>query len=590
MCGILGFSGKENLSKINILLDLIEHRGRDERVFYYDSNVNFGMNRLSIIDLKKNIYPVIRKNCTLIFNGEIYNYKKIKSKLIKKGYNFNTNSDSEVILPMYELYGMDFLKYLDGMFAIAIFDKSKNEIILSRDKFGEKPLYFSQINNELYFSSEVKVLLKCTDKVTISNKGLNEYLSNGFVGEGKTVFNSIEKLRPGEYLKYNVDTKEIIRFKYFSINSLFKDKKIKNNSNVIKKLIKNSVESRLLSDVPVGIFLSGGIDSSLIAYYAKNISKISRAYTVSFFDLKFDELKYSKYVSDKLGLKLTIINCTAKSIKEIINNIGNSIDEPISDPAFIPTYLMAKRARKDVKVVLSGEGADEFFLGYRRYLKEFYIDKLRNNIFIKKIKPFFGKFDKFKKIYSTFDSYYKTNNIWSNNDLKNLLEVTNKKNIISNYSHQNNVLNKMQIIDINNYLPEQLLMKIDKSTMLNNLESRSPFLNISIAKYALNLRKKDLLFINKNKIVLKKIASEYFGKKFAWRRKHGFELPLGEWFRKELKENVDESLILCKKYKKFFNYSFYKKIVDQHMSCEKNNYEKIWNMIVILKVMEYYEI
>ena len=372
MCGIVGFTGKKDLKKLDVLLSTIEHRGRDERVVDYVSQINLGMNRLSINDLRINIFPFKYKKYTLIFNGEIYNYSNLKNKLIKKKVELKTSCDAEVILPLYDIYGIDFLKYIEGMFALAIVDENKKTVILARDRMGEKPLYYSSCDDNLVFASEMKVLMKYFGKsMEIDNKKIGEYFYNGFVSDGGTVIKNINKIPAAHYLIYDLEKKLLELKKYWSPEI----KKINENEKYLieklDKLIEESVNERLLSDVPVGCFLSGGVDSSLIAYFASKRLKNMSVFSVSFPGQEaHDEIKYATLVAKKLGVKQEIIECNSENVRELIGNIGKLIDEPIADMAVILTYLLAKKARESIKVVLTGEGADELFGGYDRYRRE----------------------------------------------------------------------------------------------------------------------------------------------------------------------------------------------------------------------------
>jgi len=591
MCGIVGFSGRKNLNKIKEMLSFIEYRGRDETIVYSDGVINLGMNRHSINDLKIGIYPFVFEDCVAIFNGEIYNYKYLKKKLELEGFVFKTNCDGEVILPLYKKYGLNFAKKIDGMFAISIFDKEKKEIILARDKFGEKPLYYKVDSTGICFASEIKVIIKTSKKNEINKVSLSKYLSNGFVDGVDTIIEGVNKIRPGTVLVYNIKTKNFFTSEYFKLlidipNDI--DKRVTELN--IEKTILKSIESRLMSDVPVGIFLSGGIDSSIISHHVSKFQKKTRAYTISFpGDYHHDELKYAKYVAKKEKMNLTIVDCTPLAIKEIAMNIGNLIDEPISDPAFLPTFLLSKVARKSVKVVLSGEGADELFFGYQRYQKELFLDLFRKNIFVQFFfRPFLAKIKRLEKLYQDFDNYYQSNKVWNNNEIVDLIGFSTRS-IIGREPYKN-IIQKMRCVDIDTYLSEQLLMKIDKSTMFNNLEGRVPFLSNNMVRLAFSLNEKKMINIWKTKILLKNIVAKYYGKKFALRKKHGFTLPISEWLRNELAPLVDESLLLCKKYNKHFSYDFYAQTVFNHINRSCDSGEKIWNMIVILKFMEAYGI
>lgn len=571
MCGIVGFTGKKDLKKTDVLLSTISYRGRDERIIDHVSRVNLGMNRLSINDLTVNIFPFKYKKCTLIFNGEIYNYSNLKNKLIEKKIELKTSCDAEVILPLYEIYGMDFLKYVEGMFALAIVDENKKIVVLARDRMGEKPLYYSSCNEQFIFGSEMRVLMEYFGKsVNLDKKKIGEYLYNGFVSNGGTLVENINKMPAAHYMIYDLQKKSVELKKYWSPEI----KKIdKNETELIKELekeIEKSVNERLLADVPVGCFLSGGVDSSLITYFASKKIKNMPVFSVSFPGFKdHDEIEYAKEIAKKLGLKQEIIECDSKNVRDLIKNIGKLIDEPIADMAVIPTYLLARKARESVKVVLTGEGADELFGGYERYKREILKNRLRGLI------NFSILGNKYK---------YSTQKIWRENEINNLMS---EKYSPENDDKIKNILDKnlmlgMQIKDMETYLADNLFMKVDKMTMQNNLEARAPFVSQRIVNMAMSLDNNFKIRNGKGKYLLKKVAEKYLSSGLVWREKHGFSLPMDEWFKHDLKDLVINSLMDSKKYKKIINWNIYKQVVDDHMAGIANNAEKIWSVMVLV--------
>lgn len=582
MCGIVGFSGDKNFKELDNLLAGIEHRGRDERVMKYVGGMNIGMNRLSINDLKIGLFPFKYKKYTLIFNGEIYNYKELKEILSKKNIELKSGCDAEVILPLYDLYGFDFLKYIEGMFAICIVDEKKNIVFLARDRMGEKPMYYSIQDKELIFGSELKIFNGGIAK--IKKEVLAEYFYNGFVSNGKTLIEGINKVPLSHYLIYDLESKETRLQKYWSLeikkSNDTEDKLVDNLSNFLKI----SVEKRLLADVEVGSFLSGGIDSSLITYFASQKIKNMPVFSVTFPGFNdHDELKYSIEVSKKLNLKQEIVECGSVQTREVIMNLGNLVDEPIVDPALIPTFLLAQRARKSVKVVLTGEGADELFCGYKRYDKELKINKIRQCLKwarqVKGVVP-----DRYKKLFVDLGSYYSTQKIWNSGEIEHLIgeKYLVKNDLFLRNIFKNDLLLGMQIKDLNGYLPENLFMKVDKMTMQNNLEARAPFVDEKIVEFALGLDQRYKVRNGQGKYILKKMAEKYFDKEFVWREKHGLSLPLKEWFLTDLKDIVFDSLKLSEKYSDLVNIDFYKEVVDEHMKKNIDNSDKIWSMIVLL--------
>lgn len=595
MCGIVGFTGKKNQKLLDRLLSTIKHRGYDETSYYYSPNINLGMNRFSIIDLSNNLYPMKYKNYVLIFNGEIYNYKELKNMLIKRGVKFSTKNDAEVILPLYHFFREEAFKMLEGMFAFCIYDTKAKTLILARDKSGEKPLYYYKKASFFIFASELKTIQCYLDKKTLDSKALLQYLHHGSVYTNNTLVKDVKKVRPSKYLIYDIKNNSIDIRRYWSPKkSGIKGISSKALQDTLLKLIQQSVEKRLIADVPVGSFLSGGLDSSLIAYFASQKIDRLNTFSVSFPGfLKYDESKFSKIISNKLGTNHTEILCTSKKAKDIIEKIGHYIDEPIVDPAFIPTLLLAKEARKKVKVVLTGEGADELFGGYYRYHKELFAENLKNlinfegliRLMREKTLP-----NRLHKLFTPLLLHYSPQTVWAENELRKLLSAKNltKRNYIKKL-HKSTLLT-MQLADYRGYLAEQLLMKNDKATMTHNLEARAPYLDTKIIEFALSLPNKYKVRGIHGKYILKKVAEKYLPKYIVWRPKHGFSLPIDYWFRSPLKSLATASISDLKDYEKLINLKYLDKIIKDHLNNDGDYGNKIFSMIVLGKWLKHNKI
>lgn len=567
MCGITGFTGKRNDIFFKKMLAKIAHRGRDERTIWSEGEFNLGMNRLAINDLRPGLYPMKFRHLRLVYNGEIYNAGQLRLKLKAQGVKFPSNCDGEVILPLYHQYGLKSFSLLDGMFALAIVDLHKKQVVLARDKFGEKPLFYSIVEGELMFASEIKALLvsKKIDK-TISTDSLSEYLQQGYVFSPRTLLKSVNKLQAGHYLMYG--GKGLTTKPYFQLKAgeeAIEDMGEENLVKILEKKIRSAVKSRLLSDVPVGCFLSGGVDSSLITLFASKEIKNLHTFSVSFADGKHDESRYSKRVSRLLGINHHEIICSPEAVKLLIKRWGEITDEPICDAAMIPTYLLSKEAAKFVKVVLTGEGADEIFGGYDRYWKYLIAGKL-------------GRF--VKPIAET----YSTQGIWFGDDLKNLVNGSDeniKKFKFESLSKAKDLLQAMQLVDIAGYLPDQLFRKVDMMSMRHTLEARAPFVDPDLVSFALSLPRKYKVRGTTGKYLLKKLAEKYFSGQLVWRKKHGFTLPLDEWFRGPLREIAESSVKKLSDLSDKMNPKFYKTLVNKHISKKGNYGDKIWSIIVL---------
>lgn len=599
MCGIVGFTGKKNRSLTRELLETIKHRGYDESVYLHSNGINLGMNRFAIVDLSKKLYPMIYKNYILIFNGEIYNHKTLRRKLENKGLKFKTKSDAEVILPLFSMYKQKAFSMLEGMFAICIFDKKKKQIILVRDKSGQKPLYYRRNGNGFIFASELKTIISFIQKQEkrLSKKALTQYFYHGAIHNENTLLENVNRIRPSEYLIHNLKSKKIHTQNYWKPKITLKTTKATELETKLSLLLKESVEKRLMADVPVGLFISGGVDSSLISYFAsKKINNI-KSYSIRFpKSIKHDESYFATKVAEILNTNHTEINCTPSSIRGIFDNIEKYFDEPIVDPAVLPTAIMAKEARKKVKVVLTGEGADELFGGYYRYHKELLAEKIRNKLMLiplpleKQQKLFPGRFN---KIFTQISDHYSPQSVWTHSQMGRLLKYKFEKIKFPKKLKkkiEKDSLFALQMIDYRGYLPEQLLMKVDKTTMIHNLEARAPYLDTKIVNFAYSLPNKFKIKGLHGKYVLKRVAQKYLPKSIVWRPKHGFSLPLEEWFRNELKDIVYDSQKDIINYKALFIVKEYKNIIKEHMDEKQDHSNKIFSIIVLMKWLKHNKI
>ena len=597
MCGIVGFTGKKNFSTLSRLLQLIEHRGRDGKTLFFSQGVHLGMNRLAIIDLSRHLYPMKYMQYTLVFNGEIYNYQELKQRLIKKGVSFFTTSDAEVILPLFALYGWKSFAMLEGMFAIAIYDDVKNRMILSRDKFGEKPLYYMKTVSGIAFASELKVLLSFPKAPAQFDKvSLPQYLTHGFVFAPDTLIRSVHKIPPSNYLIYQMSTRTTNIKKYWEpIRHIlpFLNNKEKCPEDQLDALLRRSVHLRLVADVPVGCFLSGGIDSSLITLFASQEKQNLRTYSVSFPGYaSYDESAFASFVARQLKTKHSVVHCTPQHVQVLLDHIGAFVDEPIIDPAVLPTLLMAQEARKNVKVVLTGEGADELFGGYTRYAKQFFAETIRNHIPLASC-IFALPGHRMRLLSKTLAERYSAQNVWTNEEIGRLLKYKFAPPFQHPYLRKYSIVNpllSMQLTDYRGYMAEQLLMKIDKSTMAKNLEARAPYLDSNLISFALGLPISEKIRLTNGKYILKKVAERYFPKSFVFRNKHGFDVPLDDWFRKDLKSYVYQSLDSLSAYGELFNIDYYREIIFDHMEGRSNNANRIWSMIVLGNWLSHYKV
>jgi asparagine synthase (glutamine-hydrolysing) len=577
MCGIAGFQifGKykefNRDSTIKKITDVLTHRGPDSSGFWKsdEDKIYMGHRRLSIVDLSVNgRQPMVSNNgrYVITFNGEIYNYRELKGQL-ESGHDvkFYNNTDTQVILELVSIFGIKkALEKLEGMFAFGIWDRKTKSTILARDRFGEKPLFYFLDNNILVFSSELKSIRTFfqTSKLDVNLDSTNYYSMLGYIPAPLTIYKKVFKVLPSEIIKISngVSKKE----KYWSIIKKKKNEEgltYKENLSQIHNLLEESIKKMMMADVEVGCFLSGGIDSSLIASLAqKNSIKKIKTFTVGFKEEKYNEAMYAKKISEYIG---SDHNEIIVSIDDMINNIEGIVDqfdEPFADSSCLPTEIISKFASKNLKVVLSGDGGDEIFLGYNRYLYAKKIEFLssftspKTRFFLQKIidylptdfldrlsSPFqktlglHGFAHKMMKLsniinYENNSDFYKRLCILDNSKLDQLLNSSNA--IFSSYNDID-LIESIQRNDIDYYLLNDILTKVDRASMSNSLEVRSPFLSHALVEKAFKIPSKQKMQGSKQKIILKDILGKYLPKNLFDRPKMGFGIPIENWLRND---------------------------------------------------------
>ena len=595
MCGITGLVSNEKNKKIIIkkMTDRIIHRGPDAEGYYIDRNVALGHRRLSIIDLSNGKQPMYNEDNTVVvvFNGEIYNYIELKNELSKK-HTFKTNSDTEVLVHGYEEYQEDLPKHLRGMFAFAIWDKKNKTLFAARDHFGIKPLYYTLQNNALLFASEIKSFLEYPNfKQELNTKLLGPYLSFNFTPTEETFFKNVFRLNPGHSLTYKDGNIKIN--KYFQVTFNEKKENYQKTVDLISKTMKDAVERHMISDVEVGSFLSSGVDSS----YIVALSKPDKTYTVGYDIPKYNEIDYAKDLAAKLNIQNKSKKITKKEYMKIIPKIMYHMDEPLADPAAVALYFVSKLASEDVKVVLSGEGADEFFGGYNYYREEVDFN------FYNKI-PFFlrriigkicGLLPEMRGInflvrrgQTLEEGYIGVNKVFSEKERKKVLKVEDKlqnkeitKTIFELHKNDSNII-KMQSIDINFWLMKDILQKADRMTMANSLEGRVPFIDTEVFKVASSLPLEYKVTEENTKVALRDAAKKVIPNESYKKKKLGFPVPLREWMKEDDFYNLIYKEFTGKNAKKFFNQKYIIKLLNDHKNNKKDNYKKVWTIYTFL--------
>ena len=633
MCGITGLILSDGVIQKHNLSDMISslsHRGPDSNGIWINENQNFGIGhtRLSILDLSSaGSQPMHSKNNRYIisFNGEIYNHLDIRLDL-KKEYpslEFVGSSDTETILACIEKWGLSkSLKKMKGMFAIALWDKKKEELKLARDRFGEKPMYYGWIKNAFYFGSELKPIKNNPYfNLEIDRNALTQFIKYSYIPQPLTIYKNIKKLKPGIILKVNAK-KNILFEEYWSLNNLTKStSKINSNLNEnnailnLEKKIQESVESQKLSDVPIGAFLSGGIDSSLIVSMMQLNSNTSiNSFTIGFDQKLYNEARFASKVAKHLKTNHTELYVSENDVRNIIPMIPNIYDEPFADSSQLPTYLVSELARSKVKVALSGDGGDELFGGYNRYFQapkwynipkpvKFIGSNVLNflspnqlQIFYNILKPILPKslhssnpilhltkiMDIFKcnSEWEVYDSLVSLCHNSSDIVINNADLFKSKDNFPINISHLS-YEEKMMYLDISTYLTDDILCKVDRAAMSVSLETRAPFLDYNLVEFAWNLPLDMKIRNGEGKWILKQILRRYIPNKLIDRPKMGFGIPMEFWLRGPLREWAE--LLLNKKSiteDGFFNYDIVKDLWDDHISGKKNNQYVLWNILV----------
>ncbi len=621
MCGLAGFVGfSDNVYLAKKANKIQRHRGPDNQAIWNDDFIAFAHQRLSIIDLTDSAnQPFIKSGLVIIFNGEIYNYKELQQKLIsEKGVKFNTSSDTEVVLEIFNYFGKDALNYLVGMFVFAIYDIERKSLFIARDHFGIKPLFYTSINGAFAFSSELKTLVQIPGfNKSLNPKSLVSCLNYLWVSGNETMFNNCYKLPPAHYLTYN-NNDGIKITKYWELNDRIGDVK-GNEKGIVKDLavtIASSISRHMVADVPVSSFLSGGLDSSLIAVLAKKENKKLSTYTISTSkkDKKVEQMpddeKYANIVAMKFNLDHNVLRISPDILKEL-PNIVRALDEPIGDPAAINTYLICKAARdKGVKVLLSGMGADEIFFGYRRQKATLLAVKFNKLPFtIKRIvakvvsvlpvKLFNKSFRliRWAKRFISFanspidEAYMRSYSYYDSKELKQLLkedygsaiEAVQLEHKILFYSKFNgDVINQICNIDIQMFMLGLNLTYTDRASMAASVEVRVPFIDKLVVTEAMKIP--GYLKIKKgvSKYILKKAAENYLPKEIIYRPKAAFGAPIRSWISNELKGMVDDLLSENNVNKRgFLNYSFVKKLIDQDRNGEKDNAYQIYQLLTL---------
>jgi asparagine synthase (glutamine-hydrolysing) len=582
MCGIAGifhrtYAQEPSEALLQRMTQTLLHRGPDEGSYYLDGPVGLGHRRLSIIDVGGGKQPIFNedKSKVIVFNGEIYNFKELRVSLLEKGHHFATLSDTEAILHAYEEYGERCVEHLRGMFAFAIWDKQKRELFLARDRVGIKPLYYYWDDEKLLFASEIKAILQDTTVAReIDPLSLDDYLTYLYIPAPRTIFRRIKKLRPGHTLTFSqqgVKEREYWDLTFTPQNGLTEEEYAE---GLLKKL-QESVSKHLVSEVPVGAFLSGGIDSSaIVGIMAGLLDRPVNTASIGFREAGFDELPYARIVAEKFQTQ-TYEKTVEANAARILDALIWFFDEPFADSSMVPTYYVSQVAREKVTVCLSGDGGDENFAGYRRYRFDFFENHCRE-IFPQALRvPLFRtlgqlypKADWLPRVFrakafltnlslSPERAYFHSMS-WFSPEMKNRLYRDSLKTAIGEYDsfavmkqYFNRTqgwdpLSRIQYVDIKTYLVDDILTKVDRASMAHSLETRVPLLDHEVMEYAARIPAHYKLRNGEGKYIFKRALRGLLPAEVMNRHKMGFSIPLAQWFRGELKGMFEERVLTSK--------------------------------------------
>ncbi|MCD9187857.1 MAG: asparagine synthase (glutamine-hydrolyzing) [Pyrinomonadaceae bacterium] len=612
MCGIVGFISKNKslpTAEREVLLDkmckIITHRGPDEQGTIVKDAAALGMRRLSIIDLKSGQQPIFdcAGNLAIVFNGEIYNYQQLKKELEARGHKFKTNSDTETIVHAYEEYGADCVKHLRGMFAFAIYDFAQETLFIARDRVGKKPLFYSKTKQgNFVFGSELKTLIEHGEiSKEIELSALDAYLNFGYVPEEFCIFKDVHKLAPGSFLIYK--NGEVRKEKYwdFEYSGVSDAKTEAEYVEILREKIKEAVKIRLISEVPLGAFLSGGVDSSSIVGMMSQILETPvKTFSIGFNEDSFNELKFARMAAKHFNTEHHEFIVTPDLV-EIVDQLVWHFDEPFADSSALPTFMVSKMARDFVTVVLSGDGGDELFAGYTRYVT----DKKRSGF---ASLPKFVRQNVLQKISENMPHGAKGKNFLYNSSLD---AVERYIDSVSHFSKLNrnelytadfraklngdfgkaanlykeiadsvlseNATDKLLYLDSRTYLPSDILTKVDRMTMATSLEARVPLLDHELIEFVETIPAELKLKGLETKYIFKKAMEGIVPHEILYREKQGFGVPIGDWINSQLKTRIHETLLERKTLERgYFDEKYIKILLDEHTRNRRDHSHSLW--------------
>lgn len=618
MCGIIGIVRREGQSAdagvLAQMCDAIRHRGPDEEGSYVKDRIGLAMRRLAIIDIRGGQQPIHNEDCTawIVFNGEIYNYQSLRQSLERLGHKFYTDSDTEAIIHAYEEYGAECPTHLRGMFAFAIWDDRTGELFLARDRVGKKPLLYTDTGNQLIFASEFSALLKHPDiSREVNTEAIDKYLSFMCVPAPLTAFRGIKKLEPGHTLRYKQDgTIEIERYWLPDFNTKLHINEEEAGRRAIE-LLREAVRIRLISEVPLGAFLSGGIDSSaVVALMSEESSAPVKTFSIGFEEQDFSELHHARRIAEHFGADHHEFIVRPDAL-EVLPTLVEHYGEPYADSSAIPTYYVARETRRHVTVALNGDGGDESFAGYERYaamriaeayhklpaaLRKTFIERAfelmpapeNSRHRLRRAKRFMEaaslpKVERYLRWVSAFDTDDKRE-LYTNDFLHRTDASSGAECLAPWFAKANGagIVDATLLTDMMTYLPNDLLVKVDIASMAVSLEARSPFLDHKVIEFAASLPEKYKLRGLTTKYLLKRVLEKLLPAENLNRRKMGFGVPIGHWLRAEMQSFLRETLLSEKSLgRNLFKPEVVKRLIEQHTRGGRDHAPKLWTLLML---------
>ncbi len=593
MCGHISIYYKNKKADellIRQLTEKITHRGPDDTGYFIKDNIAFGFNRLSIIDLEHGNQPFEKENRTIIFNGEIYNHQELRKRL-EFSNKFTTNSDTEVLLTSYINYGEKCVDKLRGMFSFIIYDEVKEIVFGARDHFGIKPLYYINNNEFIAFSSEYKVLVKVLKEISINETALQNYFSFQYTPNYNTIINEIKEVPNGTYFTIKNGNLEFYRYHDIKFN----------NKNITKDniydIVNDSVKHHMISNVEVGTFLSGGIDSTIVTALAAKLNPKIKTFSIGFDVEGYNELTVAKKTAEYLGVENISVNVSEQDYIKALPKVAYYMDDPLADPSCVGIYLLSEEARKHVKVVLSGEGSDELFGGYNIY-KEYYSlkpfsylpesIKREVNKVAKVLPDIKGKSYLLRGTTKLKDRYIGNAKIFNNEEVKKVIVDYDENNTYSDIlahlyeecdKNSYDSVTTMQYIDINTWLEGEILLKADKMSMAHSLEVRVPFLDKEVLNCATGLTLSQKISKNNTKVLLREAFKDIVPPYMKEKKKLGFPTPIRVWLKSDLGIYARE-IITNAAVDKLINKEYVLELLDEHIQGKKDNSRKVWTVFM----------